>query len=441
MFGLSLTYITALIPLIGGFFILWIGNDNLREIKISSLWVSFFSLCFAVFAQLNTTGDKLTALFVPIISLIVFISVLWHVNKQSQMPKLYFVALLLFEALAIGAFCSSDMFLIFILMESTTIPIYVMMASEENPSNNAIFQYTIYTLLSALLVLIAIIMIYLETKTSNLLDIYEIGVKNKKVLWLLATGIGIKMPIWPFYHWLPIVHVKSQTVCSVIFASIILKFSSLLIIRFIDPLFLNELQLHSDIITVLLIVSMGCALSQLIYQDDMKSLFAYVSIIHLNLYFITLLSGLNIEVFIFSIIQHSILMAILFFSIGLIKDTTNTRSILELQPISCHNLSTKILALLSFMTLIATPLTGCFISEVSSIYAAIKIGTTYGIIVAVGILLLSVYAGYICVSCFNKPTKIMSIQYGIDVSKKITLGILFGLMLFYGIFPKCVLGS
>ena len=391
IFGLPVASIITLIPLIGMLFISLTDRKNVLGIKSVSFWTSLFALCFsliiAIFFDYADKGfheeiflfpkspikyrvgiDTLSVLFVPVICLVCFVAILWLTKRKSQKKKTYFMSILLFEALSVGAFYAWDMFLLFVLIESTTIPIYTLMSQRKEQSNDAIFHYLLYTMLSAILVLVSFVIIYLETGTSNLAEIYKLGVKSKVALWLLMLGIGVKMPIWPFYNWLPVAHVKSQTICSILLASVVLKFSTLLILRFIDPLFLDILQGHMQIVLAVITLSIIFATSQLVFQDDLKTIFAYFSIIHLNSAFLILMSDLRSAGFIFVIMYHSILMAILFFTANIVNRLYGTRSVSDLRKLTSQLKEVQRIVLVAFLFLISTPFSWGFISEVMTIH-------------------------------------------------------------------------
>ncbi|MDO4974891.1 MAG: proton-conducting transporter membrane subunit [Alphaproteobacteria bacterium] len=258
MFGLSIPLITILIPVIGSLFIIIIDRRNIIGIKAVSFWTTLFSLIFSFipilmskrslngeYEKMFSNGllkcevilDALSLLFVPIICLICLLCILWITKRKTQKKKSYYISILLFEALSIGAFYATNIFLIYILIESTIIPLYIIMAQKKDSTNKSIFYFLIYTMTSAILILTVFIIIYLNTNTCELREIYKLGIKSKSVFWLLALGIGIKLPIWPFYSWLPIVHVKNQTVCSILLASVVLKFSTLILLIIMMPLF------------------------------------------------------------------------------------------------------------------------------------------------------------------------------------------------------------
>ena len=470
MFGLPIASIITALPIVGNLFIISINSNNTENTKLVSLWSTFTALIFSIvnlcilkfdskitnfyeiklikgsLIQYRTEIDSFSAFFVFLISLTCFLVVLWVMKRDIPKTKNFYMSLLFFESFSMGAFLSNDIFLLFMFMESTIISMYIMMLSGNRTRySDAIFQFLIYSLFSALIVLISLIMIYLETKTSCLTEIYKIGIKNKNIFFLLCFGIGIKMPVWPLYNWLPTVHVKSPTVCSVLFAAVILKFSTLLIVRLVYPLFFETLTEYKDIAFWIIAISMLIATAQMMFQDDLKKVFAYFSIIHMNLYFLILLSGLGISVFLFSIMQHSIVMTLMFFISDSIKRILNTRLISQLKLSRPKIGKIKKLIFIGFMSLICVPFTWGFISEVMAVYASSKISTNYSYIVTFIILISSVYLMFIYQSLFggevenNKDISLNSFKIT-DNYKKAVIYILLIFIFTVGMFPGLIIG-
>lgn len=470
MFGLPVASIITALPLVGNLFVVGIDNKNTDNTKLVAIWTTFAALMFSFFnifafkfdsnfincygiefmknsmVQYRTEIDSFAIFFVFIISLICFLIVLWIMKRDIPKTKNFYMSLLFFESFSIGSFLANDIFLLFMFMESTIVSMYIMMLSgNKNKNSDAIFQFLVYSLVSALIVLVAIIMIYLETKTSSLSEIYKIGIKNKTIFFLLCLGIAIKMPVWPLYHWLPTVHVKSPAVCSVLFAAVVLKFSTLLILRFINPLFFDMLLSYKDIIFWIVSISMLFATAQMMFQDDLKKVFAYFSIIHMNLYFLILLSGLGIGSFLFAIMQHSIVMALMFLICDSMKRILNTRLISELKCSKLKIGKIKRLIFIGFMALIGVPFSWGFISEIISVYAVSRMSFTYSCIIAFIILISSLYLMFIYQSVFsdgnnenNKDISLNSFKIT-DAYKKTVMFILFSILFIAGIFPGLIL--
>lgn len=455
MLRFQLISITNLFPIIGSIFIMLMNKKLKNNIKIVALWITLFTGLFyfvslyihlqqRIFGQkefvmlrthsieFNVFVDSVSLVFVPLIILICFLVVLWLQKKDTpQNDKKFFVSLLAFESLAISAFMTSDIFLLFIFIESSLIPLYIMLNSSNAGRNfEAILNFIIYSAVSAMLILVAIIMIYIETGISSLTEIYQLGFSDKLAFLLLFLGIGMKIPVWPFYHWLPIVHVKSSTCCSIVLAAIVLKYSALLINRLIMPIFDNLLITHFNILFFVFSFSMLCAFCQSIFQDDLKKFFAYFSIIHMNMACIIPLTNQSTQ-FIYSILSHSLVVSLLFFSVALYK----TRSISDLRKLGINSKELRYIFLAGMLALIGAPFCSSFISEIICVMSAAKLSISFALIIAGIILASSAYVFYLC---FSIPSN-KNLQHIIDPYNKLAIYTLIFFTLLLGTLPKIAL--
>jgi NADH-quinone oxidoreductase subunit M len=317
-----------------------------------------------------------------------------------------------------------------------------MLNSFEKARNiEVILNFTIYSMSSALLILVAMVMIYFETGTSNIKEIYEIGVKNATTFWILFIGIAIKTPIWPFYYWLPIVHVKSSTSCSVVLASIVLKYSSLLIIRLLLPIFNEFFTASGDILFSVFVISILFAFSQAIRQNDLKKIFAYFSIIHMNMGCIMLLGNVSLINFIFSIISHSFVIAFMFFITSIINSTFKSRIITELKNMNINSKEIKWLFFISILSLIGVPGFCGFISEMLCINSIAKISVIYLVVISIILLFSSVYLFRLYCYIFCNTNKLNADEEiaSSEIYKKTSLYLTLAIIILFGIAPCFIL--
>ena len=83
--------------------------------------------------------------------------------------------------------------------------------------------------------LVAIISIYWLTGTTDVVQLYELGIdaKYQNLLWLaFFSSFAVKTPMWPVHTWLPDAHVEAPTAGSVLLAAILLKMAGYGFIRF-----------------------------------------------------------------------------------------------------------------------------------------------------------------------------------------------------------------
>ena len=102
------------------------------------------------------------------------------------------------------------------------------------------FKFFLFTLLGSVLMLVAIITIYWITGTTDVVQLYELGIdwKYQNLLWLaFFSSFAVKTPMWPVHTWLPDAHVEAPTAGSVFLAAILLKLAGYGFIRFSLGLF------------------------------------------------------------------------------------------------------------------------------------------------------------------------------------------------------------
>lgn len=467
-------------PIIGSLFIYICSNIHKKNVRYVSLWTTFITLIisciFAVYFNYTNDNpqfidhyrwipyyniyykvalDKFSVIFSILITFVCFILNVFYINKDIPRQKLFFISILWFESLTLGAFCARDITLMIFFMESTIIPIILMISSscDNNRINKSvIYQYLIYEIISAILIIIAMIYIYTKYNTSDLDIIYRISQEkellNNYVFFILLIGFGIKIPIWPFFYWLPNVHVKSSTISSVLFASIILKYSSLIIYRILIPIFHNIIKINGESLSIICILGIISSCAYIIKQDNIKKIFAYFSIMHMNLYFIIPLFDPHLmKYFVFSVVNHSILIMTTFLSIDILETIFETKSIKNISNNLLNNeyKPIKFYVFICVLTTIGCPLTSGFISEFVSLYSAQNISLYISIIVGIPSIISSTYIFMVYNRLFQNNKTVINENTiknkinRVDPFMNISIIILIFIIFFIGICPNVIL--
>ena len=193
-------------------------------------WIPSFNITYILGV------DGLSLPLVILMALIGFISVFvsWNINKAV---KGYFSLFLLLNTGVMGVFLSLDFFLFYIFWEVMLLPMYFLIGMWGGPQREyAAIKFFLYTLFGSVLMLIAILALYftcgntfdmlllMDTAPTALNGVLWWGMSAMKVIWvLLFIGFAIKVPVFPFHTWLPLVHVEAPTAISVILAGVLLK--------------------------------------------------------------------------------------------------------------------------------------------------------------------------------------------------------------------------
>jgi proton-translocating NADH-quinone oxidoreductase chain M len=195
----------------------------------------------------------------------------------------------------------------------------------------ATYYFFIYTLVGSLLLLFAILILYFEFGTFNVLVWYDISNNIKQFLiWMfLFFSFAIKIPIFPFHIWLPEAHVEAPTVGSVILASILLKIGGYGLLRFLILPFPISSYYYALVPQVLCLFGTFYSSIITIKQIDLKKIIAYSSITHMNFTVLNLFSY-SFESFqgaILLFLGHGLISAGLFFLVGFLYSRYHTRTI------------------------------------------------------------------------------------------------------------------
>jgi NADH:ubiquinone oxidoreductase subunit 4 (subunit M) len=216
------------------------------------------------------------------------------------------------------------------------------------------------------------------------------------------------------------------------------------LIRFIDPLFPEYTSRYREIFIIASIVSMSFAVISIMFQEDLKRIFSYFSIIHMNLYFMIFLSDVNRNQFIFSTLQHGLTAILMFFTSDVIENLFKTRSISIIKNSTTQSHKSKILLLFVSLALIGAPYTSGFIAETISFYSIIKLkGIIIPIITLSIIAALSAYTLFTYHSMFCKKKNLSQIAIQTDGLcdnyQMTSLVISYFCILLLGIFPALLL--
>ena len=163
------------------------------------------------------------------------------INSLKKRIKEFLIAILIMQTFMIGVFCALDLFLFFLFFEGGLIPMFLIIGiwGGERRVYSAL-KFFLYTFLGSIFMLIAIIAIYWNMNTLDIVKLMGSKIPENLQYWMwfgFFISLAVKLPMWPFHTWLPDAHVEAPTPGSVILAAILLKISGYGFIRFSLGLF------------------------------------------------------------------------------------------------------------------------------------------------------------------------------------------------------------
>ncbi len=191
--------------------------------------------------------DGLSLLLVLLTLFLGIVSVLASWTEITTSIGFFHLNLLWILAGILGVFLALDLFLFYFAWELMLVPMYFLIAIWGHERRvYAAIKFFIFTQLSGLLMLIAILALYFAhhratgVYTFEYTDLLGTPLSAAAAMWIMLgffIAFAVKLPMVPFHTWLPDAHTEAPTAGSVILAGLLLKTGAYGLIRFAVPLF------------------------------------------------------------------------------------------------------------------------------------------------------------------------------------------------------------
>lgn len=256
-------------------------------------WIPYFGVHFAV----GVDGIALTMVLMSVILVPLVILAAW--NEHTDHPdggRGYFALVLALEAMMIGVFAATDVFLFYVFFEVMLIPVYFMIGRYGRGAERtkAALKFLLYSFAGGLIMLVAVIGVYVVGGTFLWTELTAPGsplaaVDPATARWLFLgffIAFAIKAPMWPVHTWLPTAAGSSSPGTAVLLVGVLDKVGTYGMLRFCLELFPSAVSWFVWPVVGLSVVSIIYGAIVAIGQSDMMRLVAYTSISHFG--FITL---------------------------------------------------------------------------------------------------------------------------------------------------------
>ncbi|EOI9935008.1 NADH-quinone oxidoreductase subunit N [Campylobacter upsaliensis] len=245
-------------------------------------------------AFLDTLNNDIIAFYAQcVILLFSFLYIL--MDKKDHIGEFYALFLFMIASLMLMV-SSSNLLLIFIGLEASSLALYTLIAMQgsRNAISSALKYFSVAAVGSGFFVL-ACAFIYFKMGKFDLSLSLNGGSKD---IWLLSAGVlifvlcAIKLSLAPFHFWLRDVYYASHSNL-VAFISVVPKIAMFaVLIRLFD--FFNYAE-FGTIIAILAVFSMIVASLAALSQNDVKKMFAYSSVVHSSFVLVALVPMLSFK--------------------------------------------------------------------------------------------------------------------------------------------------
>ncbi|HET7682698.1 MAG TPA: NADH-quinone oxidoreductase subunit M [Marmoricola sp.] len=370
--------------------------------------------------------------------------------------KAFFAWMLALEALAIGVFAATDVFLFYVFFEATLIPIYFLVGGYGGPRRaRAAMKFLLYSLLGGLVMLAAVIGLYVESArqqvgadggpTYLLSELSQLDLSTGVGRWLFLgffIAFAIKAPMFPVHTWLPDTTEQATPGTSVLLVSVLDKIGTFGMIRFCLELFPEASRWATPVVVVLAIISILYGALMAIGSDNIYRLIAYTSISHFG--FIVLgifvmnsqgLSGANLYMF-----NHGLSTAALFLVTGFLISRRGSALISDFGGVEKVAPVLAGLFLVAGLSSLSLPGLSPFVSEFLVIVGAFSYSAWAAGFAIVAIVLAAIYILWMYQRTMTGPTRPEIVAMpDLNTREVVSLAPVLLLIVVLGFFPKPLL--
>ncbi|QDO87729.1 NADH-quinone oxidoreductase subunit M [Ornithinimicrobium ciconiae] len=426
-----------------------IGSGGELQLVEEYSWIPQFGVSFA----LGVDGIALSMILLSVILVPVCLIAAWDDVPRDGSRRLqgYLAWMLLLEAMMVGVFAATDVFLFYVFFEAMLVPVYFLIGQYGGPDRaRAATKFLLYSLLGGLIMLVAVIGLYTVGPGGddgfllrNLTGL-EIGGLTEKLLFLgFFIAFAIKAPMFPVHTWLPHAATEARPATAVLLVGVLDKVGTFGMLRFCLQMFPEASQWATPVVIVLAVISILYGAALAIGEKDMMRLIAYTSISHfgfivLGIFAMTTISQTGSTLY---MVNHGFTTAALFLIAGMLVARRGSRYIPDyggwqrVTPLIAGSL------LVAGLSALALPGLNAFVSEFMVIVGTFQRYPVAAIIGATGVILAALYIllWYQKIATGPKPEAVAASTRDMTMREKFVVAPLIAAFLVLGFYPQPVI--
>lgn len=306
--------------------------------------------------------------FVYIFILVTVLSVLFCLSYNvNELTTFMFYCTIILSA-GYSMFFTSSLLVFFLAYEMLLIPSFFILYNfaKTRKCVEAAYLMFFWTQFGALFLVFGFLYLLLVSGSHSfeaISCVYFSSYELNFIFFCLLFGFGVKLPIWPFYGWLPKAHVEASTNFSIFLSGVLVKFA---FFGFLKCLITIQLEPTFYFVYPFLTIGITDAVFKLFYQIDLKKLVAYSTVVEMHWLTICIVSGqssLMLASFCM-LISHALLSTNSFLLVDAIGRRFKTRLITEINGVNFLCPKLFLISLVNLLIFLGFPGSIMFVAEI-----------------------------------------------------------------------------
>ena len=340
-------------------------SNTLVDVNLICIW------SFAKFVNVNAISlNLLQVYFFPFIYVFLFVTVLSIVfclsyNSDELSSFMFYCLLILLSGYTL--FFTDSLILFFFAYEMLLVPSFFILYkfAKTRRCVEAAYLMFFWTQFGALFLILGLLYLFFTCNSSqfSIITYFYFNPFEVNFLFLcVLIGFGVKLPIWPFYGWLPKAHVEASTNFSIFLSGVLVKFAFFGLLKCLLTLHLEPTFIY---VYPFLVVGIVDAVFKLFYQIDLKKLVAYSTVVEMHWLTMCVVSGQsNLMLASFCMmISHALLSTNSFLLVDAVARRFKTRLLTEISGLNFMCPKLFLMTLLNTLIFLGFPGSIFFVSE------------------------------------------------------------------------------
>lgn len=409
-------------------------------------WISQIGMSFHL--AMDGISLVMTALTLFLGAVSVLLS--WkHVTKNVGF--FYFNLLWLLAGIT-GVFLAMDLMLFYFFWEIMLVPMYFVIAIwGHEKRRHAGIKFFLFTQLSGLLMLIAIIGLYFVHASNTGVYTFDyfalLGTKfaGNTGFWLMSgflIAFLVKLPVFPFHSWLPDAYTEAPAAGSVVIAALMSKTAAYGLLRFVLPLFPDAASQFAFWGILIGVIGILYGAKMAYSQRNLKRLIAFSSFSHMGFIMVGVfsLNSLGYQGVLLQMVAHALSIAALFIIASFIYDRTGNLDMNKMGGFWQQMPNMGGTTLIFVMASLGLPGLANFVAEFLILAGSWQVNIPLAVLATLGLIVSVTYSLRILQQVFQQKINVLDAAVpDLNVREWVIMGSLIVTIIWLGFWPQTVL--